>query len=275
MIGGASGGAGTADDKVKPDWAGDDLLSKVVDAAISNKILYEGLMKPMARRTLINTAEKNGVAWRDIADELGNEPWVKKAFAEIEDKSVDYPEYYLQPFHAYSEGNLCWQAAVEAEPATYSMALRVYPKERITADAAQKRLRDSYTDALRAHVDEHYGKEPETIVDVGCSVGISTRYISDAFQKSKMVGLDLSPYMLAVAKHRDLGEPGERAQELGARKRGGHEDGGQLRGYRVIGVRDPRVPGVRDEGADDGGGEDPQARRRFRDDGQQPEVVGD
>jgi ubiquinone/menaquinone biosynthesis C-methylase UbiE len=206
VIGG--GGAGTADDKLKPDWAGDDLLSKVVDAAISNKVLYEGLMKPMARRTLINTAEKNGVAWRDIADELGNEPGVKKAFAEIEDKSVDYPEYYLQPFHAYSEGNLCWQAAVEAEPATYSMALRVYPKERITADAAQKRLRDSYTDALRAHVDEHYGKEPETIVDVGCSVGISTRYISDAFQKSKMVGLDLSPYMLAVAKHRDAGEPG-------------------------------------------------------------------
>jgi len=41
VIGGASGGgAGTADDKVKPDWAGDDLLSKVVDAAISNKILY-------------------------------------------------------------------------------------------------------------------------------------------------------------------------------------------------------------------------------------------
>ena len=192
----------------KPDWAGDDLLSKVVDAAISNKVLYEGIMKPMARRTLINTAEKNGVAWRDIAEELGNEPAVKQALAEIENKSVEYPEYYLQPFHAYAEGNLCWQAAVEAEPATYSMALRVWPKDRITADAAQKRLRDSYTGALRAHVDEYYGKEPDTIVDVGCSVGISTRYISDAFPNSKMVGLDLSPYMLAVAKHRDVGEPG-------------------------------------------------------------------
>jgi len=29
--------------------------SAVVDAAISNKALYEGVMKPMARRTLINT----------------------------------------------------------------------------------------------------------------------------------------------------------------------------------------------------------------------------
>ena len=59
--------AAEATQKAKPDWAGDDVLSKVVDAAINNKVLYEGLMKPMARRTLINTAEKNGVAWRDIA----------------------------------------------------------------------------------------------------------------------------------------------------------------------------------------------------------------
>ena len=69
----------------------------MVDAAISNKVLYEGIMKPMARRTLINTAEKNGVAWRDIAEELGNEPAVKQAFAEIENKSVEYPEYFSSP----------------------------------------------------------------------------------------------------------------------------------------------------------------------------------
>ena len=27
------------EDKLKPDWAGDDILSKAVDAAISNKFL--------------------------------------------------------------------------------------------------------------------------------------------------------------------------------------------------------------------------------------------
>jgi hypothetical protein len=35
--------------------AGDDMLSRMVNAAIGNSVLYEGLMKPMARRTLINT----------------------------------------------------------------------------------------------------------------------------------------------------------------------------------------------------------------------------
>jgi hypothetical protein len=42
-------------DKTKPDWAGENLLSKLVNSAISNAVLYEGIMKPMARRTMITT----------------------------------------------------------------------------------------------------------------------------------------------------------------------------------------------------------------------------
>lgn len=55
----------TATTKLKPDWAGhDDLLSKVVNVLINTKPLY-ALMKQQARKVLIKTAEKNGVAWRD------------------------------------------------------------------------------------------------------------------------------------------------------------------------------------------------------------------
>ena len=56
---------------------------------------------------------------------------VKRAYEAIKDEGIEYPEYYLKPFHAYAEGNLCWLAATEAESATYSMALRVWPKERV------------------------------------------------------------------------------------------------------------------------------------------------
>ena len=48
----------------------------------------------------------------------------------LTDASVAYPDYYLRPFHAYSEGNLNWLAAYEAESATYSMAMRVWPEAR-------------------------------------------------------------------------------------------------------------------------------------------------
>lgn len=78
------------------------------------------------------------------------------------------------PFHAYDEGNLNWLAAFEAESATYSMALRVWPKE-VKAGTlgfidAQKRLRVGYTDAVANFVKLHNLPEPKAILDVGCSV---------------------------------------------------------------------------------------------------------
>lgn len=33
--------------------------------------------------------------------------------ASIRDASLQLPAYYTQPFHAYPEGNLCWEAALQ------------------------------------------------------------------------------------------------------------------------------------------------------------------
>lgn len=78
------------------------------------------------------------------------------------------------PFHAYDEGNLNWLAAFEAEPATYAMALRVWPQEvkagTVDSLEAQRRLRKGYTDALAGFISKHGLAEPKTILDIGCSV---------------------------------------------------------------------------------------------------------
>jgi len=43
----------------------------------------------------------------------------------------------------------------------------------------------------------------KAIADVGCSVGVSTFYIAEAFPDTAIIdGMDLSPHFLAVAKHR-------------------------------------------------------------------------
>ena len=98
------------------------------------------------------------MAWRDIAARLEKDPSIQKHFDDVKNDAVEYPEYYLKPFHAYAEGNLCWLAAFEAEPATYSMALRVYPKDRITAEVAQAVRRDGL--AVRAaHVVVSHGQQ--------------------------------------------------------------------------------------------------------------------
>jgi len=188
--------------KLKPDWAGDDLLSRLVNGLIQTKPLY-AIMKQQARRVLIKTAEQKGVPWRQICEQLAAID-TESLLSQVSNPAVTYPDYYRVPFHAYDHGNLCWQAAYEAAPATYAMALRVWPQDSLTWPEAQARLRGSFHQVLA-----QYGPDSvRDILDMGCSVGISTLslhrfYQGRQSQPVRTVGLDLSPYMLAIAKLQD------------------------------------------------------------------------
>lgn len=189
--------------KSKPAWAGDDLLSRFVNVLIQTRPIY-AVMKQQARRVLIKTAEKNGIPWRKTYEDLENSG-IQHQLEQFTNPAIAYPAYYQVPFHAYDAGNLCWPAAFEAEPATYAMALRVWPQESLTWEEAQARLRGSFHQVLAK-----YGPtEVRDILDIGCSIGISTLTLHHYYQSRqnapvRTVGLDLSPYMLAVAQRRDV-----------------------------------------------------------------------
>ncbi|OUC15911.1 MAG: SAM-dependent methyltransferase [Alkalinema sp. CACIAM 70d] len=188
--------------KTKPDWAGEDFLSRAVNVLIQTKPIYQ-LMKRQARQVLINTAEKNGVAWRKNYATLAA-AGLQDRLAEVTNPAVTYPDYYQVPFHAYDAGNLCWDAAFEAESATYAMALRVWKNEPLTWQVAHDRLRSTFHQVLA-------DCGPDTVqdvLDIGCSVGISTLALHRFYQQRqttpvRTIGLDLSPHMLAVAQQRD------------------------------------------------------------------------
>ena len=66
---------------------------------------------------------------------------------------------------------------------------------------------------------QHITQPVQEILDIGCSVGISTLALHRFYQSKldssvRTVGLDLSPYMLSVAQHRDA--KGEIAQWIHA-----------------------------------------------------------
>jgi ubiquinone/menaquinone biosynthesis C-methylase UbiE len=191
--------------KIKPDWAGQTLLSQMVNLLINTKPIYS-IMKQQARQVLIKTAEKNGVAWRKNYEKL-DKSGIKEKLTEVINSNVVYPDYYQVPFHAYSEGNLCWEAAFEAASATYSMSLRIWPKENITWETAHRRLRSSFHEVI----DKYVSQNVTDILDIGCSVGISTLATHRYYQQKqnhpvRTVGLDLSPYMLTVAKELDTNQ---------------------------------------------------------------------
>lgn len=167
-------------------------------------------MKLGARRTLIRTAERKGVPWRDRAVELSAlipEADRESRLGSVRDSTLQYPPYYLNPFHAYDTGNLGWLQAFEAGSATRCMAMRVYSKQSphlSPADAFDEMQGSYFAAVVRAAPPAWVDRPRFSAVDVGCGVGISTRdnarrLLARGVDVARVEGLDASPYFITVA----------------------------------------------------------------------------
>ena len=63
------------------------------------------------------------------------------------------------------------------------------------------RLRQSYLSVLDEVLPTAPEHAPKQIVDLGCSTGLSTFALRSRFPNAHLIGVDLSPYFLAVAQH--------------------------------------------------------------------------
>ncbi|KAL8151106.1 hypothetical protein V2J09_020914 [Rumex salicifolius] len=191
----------------RPRWTGETPLSRLVGALIAFKPFYS-VLKLGARQVLISTAEKTNIPWREMTSAI-LESEVYKEIESIQNPSL-FDNYeatvyadYLNPFHAYDEGNLSWLAAAEAEAATMSMVRRAIP-EASSLDEANEIVRGNWLCAIEQHHKEYSGNSTvNDILDIGCSVGVSTRFLAGKFPSARVIGLDLSPYFLAVAQFKE------------------------------------------------------------------------
>nr|XP_043623209.1 uncharacterized protein LOC122594994 isoform X3 [Erigeron canadensis] len=70
--------------------------------------------------------------------------------------SIVYPDYYLNPLHAYDEGNLSWLAAAEAEAATLTIAKRALP-DASSINEAMEIIRGNWLNAMEQHHQQYSG----------------------------------------------------------------------------------------------------------------------
>ncbi len=169
------------------------LASRLVNGLLAIKPLAN-YAKHQARQMMIDRAEKMGVAWRKEAETLRNRNWDPE-LAQVQNPQLIYPDYYVCSFHAYETGNLSWEAASEVEVAAIAVHAKIWPEAGIDGDA---KLRQSYHDILKAQLPQ----APRDIVDLGCSVGMSTFALQELYPEASLTGVDLSPYFLAVAQYR-------------------------------------------------------------------------
>lgn len=166
------------------------LTSTLINSILSIKPLAT-FAKHQARQMIVKRAEKIGVPWREEVKTLQTLDWTPRLQA-IQNPNISYPDYYLQPFHAYDKGDLCWEAALEAEVAAKAVHAQLWKDAGAKGD---ERLRQTYHQILL----EQLTPAPQDILDVGCSIGMSTFALQDTYPNATVTGLDLSPYFLAVA----------------------------------------------------------------------------
>ncbi|MBK4730094.1 class I SAM-dependent methyltransferase [Oxynema sp. CENA135] len=181
------------------------LASRLINGLLGIPPLAQ-FAKHQARQMMIKRAERIGVSWIERSQALRDRNWDVE-MAKIENPDLVYPDYYLRSFHAYERGNLSWEAASEVEVAAYAVHATIWSGEDPHGDA---KLRQSYHDLLKPQLSE----TPRAIVDLGCSVGMSTFALQELFPQAELTGVDLSPYFLAVADYR--------SQERGAKIRWVH-----------------------------------------------------
>ncbi|NDJ21905.1 methyltransferase domain-containing protein [Nostoc sp. B(2019)] len=169
------------------------LASRLVNGILAIKPLAN-LAKHQARQMMIKRAEKIGVPWTQEVQILEARDW-KTDLAQVQNPQLSYPDYYLTSFHAYETGNLNWQAAFEVESAARAVHAKIWQGAEAQGDPM---LRQSYHSILKSQIPN----EPQDILDVGCSVGLSTFALQAVYPHAQITGLDLSPYFLAVAHYR-------------------------------------------------------------------------
>ncbi|CAJ1362020.1 unnamed protein product [Effrenium voratum] len=157
-----------------------------------------GIAKDAARAWFVQRAEDRGVAWRFMVEKMqAQQQDLEAHYDRIHNESIEYPDYYTRSFHGYDEGNLSWRAAHELAPATQSMCLGYYDGMAWCSFwFSFNAHKETWRDRKKTSAD----KDPETLLDLGCSGGFSSKEMSKAFPTTKVSGMDLSPYFLSVAK---------------------------------------------------------------------------
>jgi ubiquinone/menaquinone biosynthesis C-methylase UbiE len=178
-----------------------NFLSHLINGILNIKPLAN-LAKHQARSMMIKRAESIGVYWRQEVQALRSRnsgvtfaPEWHQTLAQVQNPQLIYPDYYLRSFHAYEQGNLNWDAAMEVEVAAYAVHARIWQDAGAQGDAW---LRQSYHAVLQ----EQIPTPLQDILDIGCSVGMSTFALQSLYPQAQITGVDLSPYFLAIAQYR-------------------------------------------------------------------------
>ena len=106
-------------------------------------------------------------------------------------ETVKYPAYFKRPLHGFKKGGACeYQAFYQSPSMRYIMRL-------FQGDPMYREK--SMTNKLK-QIHAQMPNNPN-IIDLGCGTGDSTLVVHNYMRNSNLIGVDLSPYMIEIARY--------------------------------------------------------------------------
>jgi ubiquinone/menaquinone biosynthesis C-methylase UbiE len=166
---------------------------KILDFLFGIPIVHD-VMFGVYRKQIVEKAEKMGLAWTDFMDDQwSNLDELRATAEELTDPAVEIPKYYYAPIHAYKDGNLCWESAMEEDLWSKLMIAPLYDN----ALDGDVQMRQQW---LKITGDVVEG-EPKKATDLGCGTGLSMYMLDSKWPSLESIqGVDLSTYKLAIAE---------------------------------------------------------------------------
>jgi hypothetical protein len=86
---------------------------KILDFLLGIPIIHD-IMFGVYRKQIVEKSEKMGLPWTEFMNEQWDSlPDLRNLADDLDNPKTKIPDYYYAPIHAYREGNLCWESAME------------------------------------------------------------------------------------------------------------------------------------------------------------------
>jgi ubiquinone/menaquinone biosynthesis C-methylase UbiE len=154
--------------------------------------IVHDIMFGVYRKQIVEKSEKLGLPWASIMEEqMSGLDRLKSRAEAMRDPKVVVPDYYYAPIHAYKEGNLCWESAMEEDLWSKMMIAPLY-NNALDGDV---QMRANWL-SITGRVVEN----PKTATDLGCGTGLSMYMLTDKWPSIESVtGVDMSTFKLAIS----------------------------------------------------------------------------
>ena len=185
--------------------------SGLVFSLIAKTPLYKKIKANAFAKMRVAT-ESTGVNWDEEVAALEDVCTDERLDAIVAEAGPAFvtPAYYRRPFHAYDDGNLCWEHACHQPLVSRAVGARNLPG--MAPAEGDENFRGAFDRELLSMLpdDAPARRDGASLLDLGCGTGISTSRLLAALPKAaSCVGVDLSPWMLVIG--RELIERGSAA----------------------------------------------------------------